>query len=206
MIPILFVIVMLALNALFVAAEFAIVSVPRTAMKKRAEAGQKLAQYILKVKEDTELQDQYIATSQLGITLASLGLGMYGEHALAEWIIHTAHDVSALTFLAAHSTAAVVAVSILTYFHVVLGEMIPKTLALQKSEALMLSIMPIMRGFRLLMYPLILFLNAMGNGFLSMLGIERTEFRHFATVRDLQFVVHESQEACLLYTSPSPRD
>ena len=195
MIATLFVIVMLALNALFVAAEFAIVSVPRTAMKKRAEAGQKRAKYILTVKEDAELQDQYIATSQLGITLASLGLGMYGEHALAEWLIHSAHDVDALTFLAAHSTASIVAVAILTYFHVVLGEMIPKTLALQKSESLMLLIMPLMRGFRMLMYPLIVFLNGMGNGFLGLLGVERTEVRHFSTVRDIQFVVHESQEA-----------
>lgn len=195
MITTLFVLVMLALNALFVAAEFAVVAVPRTAMKKRAEAGQKRAQYILKLKEDPELQDQYIATSQLGITLASLGLGMYGEHALAEWILHFAHDHNTLSFLAAHSTASVVAVAILTYFHVVLGEMIPKTLALQKSETLILQILPLMRGFRLLMYPLIVSLNAMGNGFLGLLGIQRTEARPFSTVRDIQFIVHESQEA-----------
>lgn len=195
MIATLFVIIMLLLNALFVAAEFAVVAVPRTAMKKRAESGQKRAKYILRLKEDPELQDQYIATSQLGITLASLGLGMYGEHALAEWILHMAHDNSSLAFLAAHSTASIVAVAILTYFHVVLGEMIPKTLALQKAETLILQIMPIMRGFRLLMYPLILGLNSLGNGFLSLLGIQRTEARPFSTVRDIQFIVHESQEA-----------
>ena len=190
-----FVIVMLLLNALFVAAEFAVVAVPRTAMKKRAEAGQKRAEHILAIKERPELQDQYIATSQLGITLASLGLGMYGEHALAEWLIHFFEGSGTFGFLAAHSTASIVAISILTYFHVVLGEMIPKTLALQKSENLMLAIMPIMQGFRFIMYPLVLSLNAMGNGFLGLLGIRRTEVRPFSTVRDIQFIVHESQEA-----------
>lgn len=195
MIPFLFVVAMLLLNALFVAAEFAVVAVPRTAMKKRAEAGQLRAEHILAIKEQPELQDQYIATSQLGITLASLGLGMYGEHALAEWLIHFSESSGTLGFLAAHSTASVVAVSILTYFHVVLGEMIPKTLALQKSEALILAIMPIMQGFRLIMYPLIVVLNAMGNGFLALLGIQRSEARPFSTVRDIQFIVHESHEA-----------
>lgn len=195
MIAILFVIAMLLLNALFVAAEFAIVAVPRTAMKKRAEAGQVKAEHILAIKEQPELQDQYIATSQLGITLASLGLGMYGEHALAEWLMHFSESTSTLSFLAVHSTASIVAVSILTYFHVVLGEMIPKTLALQKSEALILAIMPIMKGFRLIMYPLIVVLNAMGNGFLGLLGIQRSEARPFSTVRDIQFIVHESHEA-----------
>jgi CBS domain containing-hemolysin-like protein len=195
MIVFLFIVAMLLLNALFVAAEFAVVAVPRTAMKKRAEAGQIRAEHILAIKEQPELQDQYIATSQLGITLASLGLGMYGEHALAEWLIHLSESSGTLSFLAAHSTASVVAVSILTYFHVVLGEMIPKTLALQKAESLILAIMPIMQGFRLVMYPLIVMLNAMGNGFLGLLGIQRSEARPFSTVRDIQFIVHESQEA-----------
>lgn len=195
MIAFTFVVIMLLLNALFVAAEFAVVAVPRTAMKKRAEAGQKRAQLILAIKEQPELQDQYIATSQLGITLASLGLGMYGEHVLAEWMIHFFESSSTFGFLAAHSTASIVAISILTYFHVVLGEMIPKTLALQKSESLMLTIMPIMQGFRFIMYPLVLSLNAMGNGFLGLLGIRRSEARPFSTVRDIQFIVHESQEA-----------
>ena len=76
---------------------------------------------------DPRAQDRYIATAQLGITVASLGLGMYGEHVLADWIYRTLGSAGAPAWLVSHGLASVVAIAILTYFHIVVGEMIPKS-------------------------------------------------------------------------------
>ena len=89
-------VLLLLLNGLFVAAEFAIVAAPRLAMQRRAAAGDKMAKQVIKIKDNFVLQDQYIATAQLGITLATLGLGMYSEHHIAEWLFHFFEHNSAL--------------------------------------------------------------------------------------------------------------
>lgn len=186
---------LLALNALFVAAEFAIIAAPTTALQQLSQQNHRLARQVLQIKNDPVLQDEYIAAAQLGITLASLGLGMYGEHQLAEWILHKAGEVSWLQWLAAHSTAAAVAVGVLTYFHVVLGEMIPKTLALQKSKAVVLAILPLMKTFMWVMSPLIKGLNLLGNAVLHLLGVQRTHVASVASIQDLQFIVDQSEAA-----------
>ena len=94
-----------------------------------------------------------------------------------------------------HSVASLLVVALLTYFHVVIGEMIPKSLALQKAERVVLWITPIMLAFRWLMYPLVLGLNALGNGLLALIGIQRTAGSHLSSLEDLQFIVNHSQEA-----------
>jgi len=186
---------LIALNGLFVAAEFAIVSVSRTRMQQLADEGHRMAARVLRIKADARAQDQYIATAQLGITLASLGLGMYGEHHLAELLFHGFEQVSWLTFLAVHSVASAIAIAVMTYLHVVLGEMIPKTLALQKSERVVLWITPLMLAFRWLFLPLILLLNGIGNGLLKAMGIERAAPIQASTLRELQYVINQSHEA-----------
>src|SRR5690554_4671237 len=128
MITALIIILLIVLNGLFVTAEFAIVGAPRAAIDRLASQSNRTALRVQRVLRDPKLQDRYIATAQLGITFASLGLGMYGEHALAEWLYGRLDDMGSGRWFASHAIASVVAVAFLTYFHIVLGEMVPKSL------------------------------------------------------------------------------
>src|SRR5687767_14166089 len=108
---------LILLNGVFVAAEFAIVGAPRSAIDARASQGDRLARLVQSVLRDPRKQDRYIATALLGITVASLGLGMYGEHVLADAIYDAIGSARAPAWLLSHGLASVVAVAILTYFH-----------------------------------------------------------------------------------------
>ena len=154
---------LILLNAIFVAAEFAIVGAPRAAIDARAAKGDRLAERVQRVLRDTQLQDRYIATAQLGITLASLGLGMYGEHVLADAIYSDLGRTGVPAWLVSHGVASVVAVAILTYFHIVVGEMVPKSLALQHAERLACWITPPMLWTKNVLYPFVVTLNGLGN-------------------------------------------
>src|SRR3954447_26866369 len=123
--------VLVILNGVFVAAEFAIVGAPRAAIDRKAQQGHRLARLVQRVLDDPKQQDRYIATAQLGITVASLGLGMYGEHALSERLFDLFGGSGLPEWLVSHAVSSVLAVAILTYFHIVIGEMVPKSLALQ---------------------------------------------------------------------------
>jgi CBS domain containing-hemolysin-like protein len=198
--PILIVVVLILLNALFVAAEFAIVGAPRTAIERRAKQGQRMARTVHQILQDPRQQDRYIATAQLGITVASLGLGMYGEHALADWISAHLEALGASRWIAAHSVASVVAVAILTYFHIVVGEMVPKSIALQSAERTVLWITPLMLAIKTATLPLVIGLNALGNLLLKWAGIDRQAGSkdHLYSPEELALIVEESEEGGLL--------
>jgi CBS domain containing-hemolysin-like protein len=196
LVPVLIIAVLLALNALFVAAEFAIVGVPRTAIERRAQQGNRIARLVRSVLADPRRQDRFIATAQLGITVASLGLGMYGEHVLADWIFHHMDAVGAGSWPAAHSIATVASVAVLTYLHIVLGEMIPKSLALQSAEKSVLWITPLMRVINIAVFPIVVALNATGNLMLRLVGINRAEGSsdHHYSPEELALIIDESEE------------
>jgi magnesium and cobalt exporter, CNNM family len=187
---------LILLNGIFVAAEFAIVAAPRSAIEARAGHGNRLALAVLAVLRDPKLQDQYIATAQLGITVASLGLGMYGEHVLADWIDHLIGRFNTPKWFLPHGLASVVAIGTLTYFHIVVGEMVPKSVALQKAEQMALWITPPMIWIRTIFYPLIVGLNAIGNLLLKALGVNRQTQTadQYYTPEELQLIVQESEE------------
>src|SRR4051794_23323513 len=171
MIAVLIIAVLLLVNAFFVAAEFAIVGAPKSAIDARAGRGDRLARMVQRVLDDPHRRDLYIATAQIGITVASLGLGMFGEHALAEWTLRHLGESSWATWLAAHGFASVIAVAVLTYFHIVLGEMLPKSLALQMAESLALWLTPMMLWTQTILYPFVAALNGIGNLVLKPFGI-----------------------------------
>src|SRR5215218_4101900 len=148
LVPIGIIALLLLLNALFVAAEFALIGVPRATVERLAAAGHKTARLLARVLSTPRLQDQYIATAQLGITVASLGLGMYGEHIVAEWIEGWLSILGPGAVVAGHTIASVVAIVVLTYFHIVIGETVSKTLALQYAESTSLWITPVLAWIR----------------------------------------------------------
>jgi CBS domain containing-hemolysin-like protein len=187
---------LILLNGIFVAAEFAIVGAPRSAIDARAARGNRLATAVQAILRDPKRQDRYIATAQLGITVASLGLGMYGEHVVAEWIYHMLGDTGAPAWLVSHTLASVAAIAILTYFHIVVGEMIPKSLALQKAEHMALWITPPMLWIKTLVFPLVYALNAIGNAVLRTVGVNRQvqNPEQYYTPEELQLIVQESEE------------
>ncbi len=196
MIAFLVITALILLNGIFVAAEFAIVGAPRAAIDARAARGHRLAIAVQAILRDPQLQDRYIATAQLGITVASLGLGMYGEHVVADWIYRSLGSAGAPAILVSHGLASVIAIAILTYFHIVVGEMIPKSLALQQAERMALWITPPMLWIKTLVFPLVVALNSAGNAVLKLFGVNRqvqTQQQYY-TPEELQLVVQESEE------------
>lgn len=183
-------------NGVFVAAEFAIVGAPRAAIDARAAAGNRLAAAVQRVLRDSRRQDRYIATAQLGITVASLGLGMYGEHVLADAIFTLLGRSGAPAWLISHGVASVTSIAILTYFHIVVGEMIPKSIALQQAERMALWVTPPMLWTTALVFPLVVTLNGIGNWILKLFGVNRQvqSAEHYYTAEELQLIVQESEE------------
>jgi CBS domain containing-hemolysin-like protein len=152
---------LIAVNGIYVAAEFAIIGVRATRLRALAEDGSTAAATLLNVISTPRNIDQYLSTTQVGITLASLGLGMYGEVKLAGLLLPALEGLGRLAPVAAHGLASVLAVGILTYLHVVLGEMVPKTMTLSNPESVAFRLAELMRvsrtAFGLLVAPLALF-------------------------------------------------
>ncbi|MEJ5296819.1 MAG: hemolysin family protein [Armatimonadota bacterium] len=183
------------LNALFVAAEFAIVAAPRARISRLADTGSRAAALVRYVQSDARRQDRYIAAAQVGITAASLGLGMYGEHGLAQWLRPHLAGLGWLQEPAAHSLSGGVAVLFLTYLHVVLGEMVPKSLALFRPEKTVLTVSTPMLLFSRLALPLVLLLNGVGNLILRAFRIPLiSETASVHSPRELELIVEESHE------------
>ncbi len=201
LLAIIIILVLVLANGLFVAAEFAIVGATRAAIEHQASIGNRLAQRVARVLEDPREQDRYIATTQIGISVASLGLGMYGEHVLAEWIVPWLDPIDGNPWIAAHALASGIAIALLTYLHIVLGEMVPKALALQSADTTVLYVSPIIAALEVALKPLVVALNAAGNVVLRIVGIRRQEVsegERYHTPEELEFIVKESQEGGML--------
>lgn len=180
-------------NGLFTAAEFAIVSAPHTRLVQRAESGSRAARRALAVQRDPELQNRFLATAQVGITLLSVALGMYGESTVAGWLVEPLHELGRLAAPAAHTVAAVASVALLTSLHVVLGEMIPKSLAIQTAESTVLQVALPMQWLERLLWPVIFALNGVGNWLTARLGVPAADASsRLMSPQELELVVAES--------------
>lgn len=172
--PVVAVIALVMINGVFVAAEFALVGGRPTRISELAETDSRGVRWLLAVFDDAAGKDGYIAVAQLGITLASIGLGMYGEPAIAHWLYDPFESLG-LSEGSAHTVGFFVALGIITYLHVVFGEMIPKALALASPEATSLRVNPMMRAFNLLFRPAVTMLNWLALSLMRLLRIREPD-------------------------------
>lgn len=199
LIPVAIIAVLILLNGIFVAAEFAIVAAPHTRIAQLAGRGQRAAGRVLAVLREPARQNRYLATAQVGITIVSLGLGMYGEHTVADWLLAPLEGLGHLAEPLAHTIASILALALLTYLHVVVGEMVPKSLALQFSEPTVLRLAGPMAVLERLLLPIVGVLNAMGNGITRLLGIPPLDVQaRLVSPQELEFIVEESSERGLI--------
>jgi CBS domain containing-hemolysin-like protein len=190
-----FIIVLIFFNGIFVTAEFAVVSASRVMVEAFAKRGNFAARRLQNILENPVRQDRYIATAQLGITLASLGLGMYGEHYLAGLFYGWLQNLHFGGWLEAHALASFLTIVFLTYFHIVLGEMIPKALALARAETSALFVTPVMLVFERVMYPLVFAANGLANSLLRFLRVKRElGGHHYLSPEELEVVIEESRK------------
>ena len=184
-------------NGFFVAAEFALVSVRKSRVAELVSERRTNAQALQRA---TDQLDAHLAATQLGITISSLALGWVGEPALAHLI------VPALGFLpepvgttAAHTIAVVISFVIITAMHIVLGELAPKSLALQRSERTSLAVVRPLSLFLFVFRPAILFLNGLGNAVLRLFGLQAGHGEGaLHSTAELNLLVQASQEAGLI--------
>ncbi len=189
--PILAIIALVVINGVFVAAEFALVGSRRARFVERARNGNRGAKWLLKIFDRPTGKDSYIAVAQLGITLASIGLGMYGEPAIAHLIEEPLKGL--VSDGALHTIGFGIALSIITFLHVVFGEMIPKALALQSPEGTSLSVNPIMRMFSLVFRPAVALLNWIAFGLMRLMRIpEPDKALSLYSADELAIVTEES--------------
>lgn len=167
----LLVFLLVLLNGYFVAAEFALVAVRRTRINELVNKGNPSAKLVQKALSNL---DSYISATQLGITLASLGLGWIGEPAIAHFIepLLNSYFSSAAAIITAHSLAVILAFSAITFLHIVLGELAPKTIALQRAESTSLFIIIPLIAFTQVLKPFIWLLNNAGNLVVKSIGLK----------------------------------
>lgn len=183
------------LNGFFVAAEFAIVKVRSTRINQLVMEGNKRANL---AKTLTDNLDAYLSATQLGITLASLGLGWIGEPAIAELlgpIMHALHVPETLT----HTLSFIIAFATITFLHIVLGELAPKSMAIQKAETTTLWTAGPLILFHKIMYPFIWALNRTAFFFLRFVGIQPTTDHDSAhTEEEIRILMQQSHKSGLI--------
>jgi CBS domain containing-hemolysin-like protein len=198
--------ILVGLNALYVAGEFASVSARRTRITQLAMEGNRLAKVVLPVLEDHHKLDNYIAASQVGITLSSIMLGIYGQRQLAPriepWLagLSLGGSSSAGSEAAAAGTAAILVLTVLTILQVILGELIPKSLAIQYPERLaLITALPMKWSADYILRPLILLLNGSGALILRLLGASyEGGHAHVHSPEEILILVKESHRGGLL--------
>ena len=188
-------------NGFFVAAEFALVGARKTRIEALVRAGSKPA---IIARNAIGRLDHYLSATQLGITLASLGLGWVGESTLAAIFIQTFGGMGEpWDVIASHLVAGTIAFSIITVLHIVLGELMPKSIAIMKPEATTLWTAPLLVLFAKVLAPFIYTLNGLANKMLGMFGLVAPhESERVHRPEEIEMIVQQSSEHGQLAQEP----
>lgn len=187
--------ILLILNALFVAAEFALISARRTQIEPLAQAGSRSAKLALKAMENVTLA---MAAAQLGITMASLGLGAISEPAIAH-LMEPGFERLGVPDVLVHPISFTIALTLVVFLHVVFGEMVPKNLALARPDRASLLLGPFMLGVIAILKPIVVSLNGIANVSMRLVGIEpKDEVASTFTHDEVAGLVEQSRAEGLL--------
>jgi CBS domain containing-hemolysin-like protein len=184
-------------NGFFVAAEFALISVRKTRIDQLLAEGSRMARPVRRALQNP---DQFIAATQLGITMASLGLGWIGEPAIASLLEPALNGLpTPISVATAHTIAVAIAFTIITALHIVLGELAPKTVALQYPEQVSLVVAKPTELFLRVFHPFIRALNGMGWAVVRMFGMKAASGHGGVhSEEELKMLVTASQQAGVL--------
>jgi putative hemolysin len=192
------IVLMIALTALYVCAEFAVVSVRRTRLQQYADQGRSLAVRLLPMVDNPVAIDRYIAACQVGITLTSLILGAFGQASLTLPLANVLGAVTGLSATVAYSVATIVVLLCLTAGQMVFGELLPKAIALRfPTEAAIYTFLPMAWSLKLFSV-LIALLNGSGLLLLRLLGVKQAGHRHVHSPQEIDFLLRESSEGGVL--------
>ncbi|AMO86881.1 CBS domain containing-hemolysin-like protein [Solibacillus kalamii] len=181
--------ILIAATAFFVATEFAIVKVRTTKIDQLVAEGNKSA---IRAKKVISNLDEYLSACQLGITITALGLGWLGEPTF-EIILHPIFEFFNLSGNVTTVLSFIVAFSLVTFIHVVVGELAPKTLAIQKAEAVTLNLSGFLILFHNIMYPFIRALNGSARGLTGLFGLKMiSESEEAHSEEELRMILSDS--------------
>lgn len=208
--------IMIFFNALYVAAEFATVSSRRTRINQMAGAGNRMAQILSPIINDSKKLDSYVATCQIGITLSSLILGAYGQNVIAQLLTEPLNrliifslpfltslglDMTQATSVLAHSVAVLIVLAFITTLQVIFGELFPKSVAIQHPEKMALAVVTPMRISQILFWPLTILFNGSGRLILRLMGRDFVgEAAHAHSPEEIELLVTESHHQQKLTT------
>ena len=197
LVNLLIILLLLLANGFFVASEFALVSVRQTRINQLANEGNKTAKVTVDALKEL---DRYIAATQLGITIASIGLGWVGEATLAK-ILHPLLDFLPYVSntVASHTIAVALAFALITFMHVVIGELMPKSIALQYPEKTTLAVTRPLVFVAKIFTPFIFLLNGFGNWCLKLMNIPPAHPSHAVhTEEELDMIIDASYKGGVL--------
>jgi len=194
------IVILVSFNALYVAAEFSTVAARKTRIKQMGDDGNAIARILYDIMDDPQGLDRYVATCQIGITISSLLLGMYGQDVIAGLLIEPLSFLSEnVSFITAETVAAIVVLVFITALQVILGELLPKSISIQYPERVALALTIPMRISLTVLGPLIWFFNGSGNLLLKLMGREHKDGHgHVHSAQEIELLVQESHEEGLL--------
>lgn len=195
---ILIVTVLLLINAVYVGAEFAAVSVRRSRIQQLAAEDNTLAGWLLPLIDSPQALDRYIAACQIGITLSSLVLGAYAQATFAVWLTPLFAAAGGLQEVAAQSTSVAIVLLLLTGAQVVFAELVPKSLALQyPTQSALVTLLPMVPSLWFYQ-PFIRWLNGTGLALLRLVGSPQQEHQRLHSSEEIELLIAESREGGLI--------